>query len=69
MKIKTIEIEMSDEGTIKLTLEEAESLFNQLNKIFGRKIKYVQTQPATTAPIPKEWCDWNNPYKILYCAQ
>ncbi len=64
VKVSKIEIETSA-GKILLTLDEAEGLYRELNKLFGSKIEYVPSRPVIIerdrwpirpiTPIPV-WC-------------
>lgn len=43
MKLSKIEIEVRDGVKFDLTLDEAKSLYNELNKLFGAKVEYPAT--------------------------
>jgi len=59
VELKGIEIAMGDKN-VKLTLDEAQSLREQLNKLFGEKIVYM---PSTPVIVEREvWPWWRSPY-------
>ena len=40
MKIKSIQLEVKDQLKVELSLEEAEELYKELDKLFGSKVHY-----------------------------
>ena len=43
--ITKVEIELKNGTTVKLTVEEAETLFNDLKKLFGKEVTYKWEKP------------------------
>ena len=57
----------TDTGPVTLTLEQAEKLYNELDRMFKRQVTYVPS-PVITYPDPND-TTWPKPYQPIWCGQ
>ncbi len=58
LKLKGITLETKNSKQISITIEEAEDLYKQLERLFGIKTAYVPYQPIYIEPYT-----WPKPYE------
>lgn len=60
--MSTITITIKD---MKLSLEEAKALYEELHKLFGKHIPYYPYQPFTSPTTDKNTMPWRQ--DVIYC--